>query len=252
MIERGDRERSMLRVALHAGWSVALCSVLGGCDGELHVQGGGSGGEVPGQQEAQQPGKGSGKQDPIAGEEEPAERGGVVIERELVGSATHERARQVQRLTAEQVRRSLEVATGQPWESFDDFSGALGRPDLTEVTEEGRALNSTFVKIVEDAARVSCDGAIEADAEREPAERVILRHVTEQEEDAEKMAENVRYLMLRFWSLDVSPQDERLAPWLTLLTAPDEQGNAPDAQVRKERWSLVCVGLATHPNFLTY
>ncbi len=248
MIERCNREKALWQKVWRVSWCCALCLMSSGCDGELFMQG--QSNDEPSRTEIPQPDTPE-REEPIVNNEEPEQRG-MAIERELVGSATHERARQIQRLTAEQVKRSLEVATGEPWENFDDFSGALGRPDLTEVTEEGRALNSTFVKIVEDAARVSCDGAIEADAEREPAARVILRHVTEEDEEPEVMAENVRYLMLRFWALDVSKEDERLTPWLTLLTSPDEEGNAPDAQVRKERWSLVCVGLATHPNFLTY
>lgn len=172
--------------------------------------------------------------------------------REPVGSALYGQARQVQRMTSDQVRRSLEEATGEIWRDYEDFAGAMGRPDLTEVTEEGQAMNSTFVKILEDAARVSCDAAVEADLGRSAEARVILRHASATDTDRGVLSKNLGYLLLRFWAVDVDEYDERLEPWLNVLTAPNEAGEELNEDDRLERWKLVCVGLATHPNFLTY
>jgi hypothetical protein len=60
-------------------------------------------------------------------------------------------------------------------------------------------------------------------------------------------------LLLRFWAVEVTePTDERLVPWLGLLSAPRRDGEELANADRLARWKAVCVGLATHPDFLTY
>lgn len=173
--------------------------------------------------------------------------------RESVGGADLDDARRVRRLTADQIARSLEVATGQTWRDYDRFAGALGKPDLAEVTDEGLSVSVAFAKLVEDGARATCDAAVNADVDRPAAERVILRHAGPDDASFESHVENLRYLLLRFWAVEVTePTDERLVPWLGLLSAPRRDGEELTNADRLARWKAVCVGLATHPDFLTY
>jgi len=173
--------------------------------------------------------------------------------RESVGGAELDDARRVRRLTADQIARSLEVATGQTWGDYERFAGALGKPDLAEVTDEGLSVSVAFAKLVEDGARATCDAAVEADVDRPATERVILHHAGPGDASFESHVENLRYLLLRFWAVEVTePTDERLVPWLGLLSAPRRDGEELTNADRIARWKAVCVGLATHPDFLTY
>lgn len=178
---------------------------------------------------------------------------GDVPIRESVGGAELDDARRVRRLTADQIVSSLEVATGERWGDYERFAGALGKPDLAEVTDEGLAVSVAFAKLVEDGARATCDAAVEADLERPWAERVILRYASADEDDFDAQIANLRYLLLRFWAIEVvDATDERLAPWVGLVSAPRRDGEPLSAADRVARWKAVCVGLATHPDFLTY
>lgn len=167
------------------------------------------------------------------------------------GGGTHG-GRVIRRLTADQLNRSLTVVTGETWTDFDRYAGALGQPDLVEVTDEGLSPSVAFAKLVEDAARTTCDAAVERDLTRPAAERVILRHATPDDDDLPTLVANVRYLYLRFHALDLAADDERLAPALGLLTAAPAAGGALSRAGRIARWKALCVGLVTHPDFLTY
>lgn len=179
------------------------------------------------------------------------------------GPAEHPKARQIARLTADQLYASLRVVTGQEWEDYDEYAAALGKPDLSEVTEQGKSFSVSFDKFVHDAARATCLAAIEADVGAgegegdtggEPQEPVLLRHADASERDHAKYVENLQYLLLRFLAVEVDdPEDSRLKPWLTLLEAPPPEGEDELTDERMaERWWAVCVGLATHPDFLSY
>lgn len=165
--------------------------------------------------------------------------------REPVGSAEFLPARQVRRMSADQFRRSVERATGETWDDYEEVAGALGRADLAEITEESGIVNVTFAKVVDDVARQLCDDAVDADLERDAADRVILRFADVDSTDAAAIDANLQYLLLRFWATDVPLDDERLVPWRTLLRDAEDMGDA-------ERWKLACIGLLTHPNFFTY
>jgi len=170
--------------------------------------------------------------------------------RDPAGEAEFPPARRLRRLSAEQFHRSLQVATGQSWSDFERFAGALGRPDLFEVTEEGLETNVTFEKLVEDAARATCAEAVAADraGAEEPA---ILRFADETSRDAASIDANLRYLMLRFHTVNVTDDaDPRLTPWRDVLVW--GAGDTPTDDQMAERWAAVCVGLVTHPDFLSY
>ena len=169
------------------------------------------------------------------------------------GSAEHPKARQIARLSADQFHRSLEVATGQSWQDYGTYAAALGKPDLAEVTEEGTSFSVSFDKFVHDAARATCRAAVDADLggmlEGEP---VILRHAQVSDRSPLVYTENLQYLLLRFLAIEVDADDVRLDPWLTLLTAPPPEGEELSDDLMADRWWAVCVGLATHPDFLSY
>ena len=158
-------------------------------------------------------------------------------------------ARRIDRLTAEQFQATLEVATGQSYDAFEANAAAMGRPDYLESTEESTEPSVAFEKLAEDAARETCQKAIEADVagtSPDPDGPVLLRHAGASDSDRNDLARNLQYLLLRFHAVHApEPTDERLQPWLELLEA---EGEAE----MPSRWAAVCVGLATHPDFVTF
>lgn len=171
------------------------------------------------------------------------------VVRESAGPAKLPPARRLRRLTAEQFHRSLEVATGESWSRYEQFAGALGRPDYAEVTDEGLEISVTFDKLVHDAARETCGRAVASEVnESDPLEKAILREVTIGSRELDDLRRNLRYLHLRFLGVDVPEDDPRFDPYLDLLTNPPAVG----ASAMAARWTAVCVALVTHPDFLTY
>ncbi|NVB41215.1 hypothetical protein G6O69_25475 [Pseudenhygromyxa sp. WMMC2535] len=173
------------------------------------------------------------------------------------GAANFPQARQVARLSADQFHAALQVATGQSWTSYDSYAAALGKPDLAEVTDEGTSFSVSFDKFVHDAARATCRAAIDADlaggGEGEgESEGVILRYASASDRNAELYLANLQYLLLRFLAVEVEIGDPRLDPWLTLLYAPAPEDGELDDTLMADRWWAICVGLATHPDFLSY
>ncbi|MEM6954600.1 MAG: hypothetical protein AAF645_02895 [Myxococcota bacterium] len=167
--------------------------------------------------------------------------------RDPIGPADLAPGRTLRRMTASQFNASLTVATGQVWDDFERYAAALGRADFAEITEEGTEFNVTFEKLVEDAARETCRDAVEADLDgASPA--VILRHAAVEDAGEAVFRENLAYLLLRFQG---KTDEGAQAPWLALLQAPaDDEMN--DAQRMQARWTAVCVGLVTHPDFVAY
>ncbi len=164
------------------------------------------------------------------------------------GSPTDvEPGRRVRRLSADQFARSLQVATNQTWSRYAQFAGALGKADWSQITEEGTDIGVTFEKLVTDAARETCRRAVSAPGQ------AIMRHAVLADRpgagDARILA-NLKYLVLRFHGLDITADDDpRLAPWLGILRG----GTAPTTDaLMGQRWEAVCIGLVTHPDFLTY
>ncbi|MEZ4403294.1 MAG: hypothetical protein R3B06_24930 [Kofleriaceae bacterium] len=168
--------------------------------------------------------------------------------RDPIGPTDPAPGRRVRRLTADQFERSLEIATGQAWSKFGTYAEALGRPDFGELTEEGTDLSVTFDKLVHDASREACGKAVDRD--RTTGDTVILREVVASDRDHAKYVANLKYLTMRFLGVEVEADDDaRLAPWLGLLEA--EPVPTTDVAMAT-RWKAVCVGLVTHPDFLTY
>ena len=72
----------------------------------------------------------------------------------------------------------------------------------------------------------------------------IVRSVTVDDDSEAAIRGNLRYLFLRFLGASVEADDEDLQPWVDLVLS---GSSSP-----RERWVAVCVGLATHPDFITY
>ncbi|MEX1363137.1 MAG: hypothetical protein AB1Z98_08430 [Nannocystaceae bacterium] len=165
------------------------------------------------------------------------------------GDADAPAGRRVRRMSASQFHRSLVEVTGQPWPEYERFAGAMGRADFSEITEEGRELSVTFDKFVHDAALYSCSAAVAADvAGQQPA--IVLRWAEVSDRDEAALRRNLEYLMLRSLGQQVREDDPRVEPWMDLLTGPTEE--RLDDALMAELWTAVCVGLVTHPDFVTY
>ncbi|MCX4239199.1 hypothetical protein [Paraliomyxa miuraensis] len=158
--------------------------------------------------------------------------------------------RRVRRMTAQQFHRSLIAVTGQPWPAFDDYAAAMGKADFAEITDEGREISVTFDKFVHDAALHSCTAAIDADLEGTSA-GTVMRWTKPTDRDEVVIRRNLDYLMLRFLGQETKPTDPRVDPWMNLLTHEPSDGEIDDG-LMIERWTAVCVGLVTHPDFVTY
>ena len=175
------------------------------------------------------------------------------------GPAELPQGRQIRRLSADQFVRSLEKVTGQPWPDYEIYAAAMGKADFAEITEHDRNLSVTFEKFANDAAIATCRAAVDSDATGETD--AILRLAKLDLDDSGELAPileanvraNVQYLFLRFLGDEVALDSAQVDPWVELVLAPmitDETVTALDVQ--RERWAAVCVGFATHVDFITY
>ena len=175
------------------------------------------------------------------------------------GPAELPQGRQIRRLTADQFVRSLEKVTGQPWPDYELYAAAMGKADFAEITEHDRNLSVTFEKFANDAAAATCRAAVDSDATGETD--AILRFAKLDVDDSGELAPiletevraNIQDLFLRFLGDEVELDSESIDPWVELILAPmvtDETLTAADVQ--RERWAAVCVGFATHVDFITY
>lgn len=155
--------------------------------------------------------------------------------------------RRIRRLSADQFSRSLQVATGQTWTRYAQYAGALGKADWSQITEEGTDIGVTFDKLVADAARETCRKAVTAPGQ------AIMRYASVSDRPGVadvKILANLKYLMLRFLGEDITADDDpRLEPWLGIIYGGSRI--TTDA-LMATRWEAICIGLATHPDFLTY
>jgi hypothetical protein len=159
----------------------------------------------------------------------------------------------MRRMTAEQFHRSLVTVTGQEWPLFEKYAEAMGRADFAEITDEGRELSVTFDKFVHDAALHTCSAAIAEDGDGSDSGTTgtVMRWVSVSERETKKIRRNLDYLMLRFLGQEMRDEDPRVEPWMNLLTAEPDEGELDD-ELMRERWTAVCIGLVTHPDFITY
>jgi hypothetical protein len=157
------------------------------------------------------------------------------------------------RVTADQLERSLETATGQRWPAFEQRADTLGRPDYLQTLTEGEQLSVAFLRFAEDGARATCQAAVNAERDlTDPAQRPILGNVDLQAPDPAVRHANLRRLVLRFLGHVATGDDDPIvAAFAPLLDSPiaGRQGRAP---MEALRWYAVCVALATNLDFVTY
>lgn len=225
---------------------VAVGCLLGGCSHDAEQTAPTAGGTTGDTTDSTQPsGTGDG---PQTGASEGGDESGAPSP-EGEGAADMPIGRRIRRMTADQYMRSLEVVTGQTWSGYEEFAAAMGQPDYVELVDDDRTLSVTFQKFAFDAASATCRAAVARDLSE--GSSVILRHATVDDDDPEAVRANLRHLMLRFLAVDVDTQDPILDPWAELMLAANEM-DGPIEEVRAERWAAVCVGLATHSDFITY
>ena len=188
----------------------------------------------------------------------------IDVERDPIGTVDDSAARRVRRLTADQWNASLFVATGRAWAGYAANADALGRPDFAQVTDEGEQMSVIFEQLVSGASRETCHAAVGSRSARSGAasDRAIPSVLwSSMRSDDEARLDNLRRLLLRFHGTrdDTRRRCARLRSWLELpwrrLTRRSLGTDAPATAARRRgdrRWEAMLIGLATHPDFLTY
>jgi hypothetical protein len=191
--------------------------------------------------------------------------------------------RAARRLNVEQLRASLEAATGFTWvasrrvfdpdspsgfsqlpdaDMLEALAATLGRPDYVSSTSESIEPAVTFAKLAGDAARSACRASVNADAEGKASPPRILRHAAARDtlaSNAPAVKKNLAYMALRFWGRHVAPESPELAPLVTLFerastakASADQSGVKRAAATPVDGWRAVCIAMITDPAFLTY
>lgn len=144
------------------------------------------------------------------------------------------------RLSVPQIERTLEVITGFPEGSIvldGNLARSLGEPNYLRVTEESLVPSPLFMKFLMDVAGFVCPAVREADNSR-PESEVVLARFPDPDE-------NIRYLLLRFLSLDGAAADGYASRLRVVY-------DAAGATNPSDGWQAVCVALITSPEFLLY
>jgi hypothetical protein len=146
---------------------------------------------------------------------------------------------------------------------LDAYGSALGRADYNYVVHENLEPGISFSKLVLDAARSTCGQA--ARRELGPgaagAPRLLLKATATDTLPAGEAAvrANIAALMVRFWGQVLAPDDAEVTRVLEVFraatTAPAWTG--PDKTTRPagtvaDGWRVVCIALASSPEFYVY
>lgn len=163
------------------------------------------------------------------------------------------------RISVDQLRQSILVATGQEWVSTPTVPGlkqreaSLGKADFAATVSDATEPNLVFSKFLEDGARVVCKQVSTADKARPQAQRVLWPEVAGTVTDFTTLDDatiqrNLSTLAVRFWG---SPFD---APELEAWTASFRRfaAGAKAANAPEQAWGAVCVAMMTDPRFITY
>ena len=141
-------------------------------------------------------------------------------------------------------------------DGFSDaaFGKALGRPDFQTSTDESTVPNALYLKFVGDAARDICMQMAKNDQKRsDPATRTLFPKapVDGKATDAQ-IAENLRYLILRFLGLRVAADDAMIPALQKVFDAGVASVSTPsgaELTPAAEGWRGVCVTLFESPLF---
>jgi hypothetical protein len=179
------------------------------------------------------------------------------------------RGRAPRRMRVDQFHAALQDATGFVWQApltvldptapvgyrddpqadmLQQLSVTLGRPDYALGTTEDIDPSVIFSKVAGDAVRSACRRGVDADVMRSTSERRLLRYVapTDTATSARSaVRQNLAYLVLRFWGRVLDPNDREIDPLFDLFVHASTSNPTTG-------WRVVCIGLATDPQFLTY
>jgi hypothetical protein len=190
------------------------------------------------------------------------------------------------RLSADQIRAAFVELTGFPYQGpaevqdpdspqgirnrtdadlLDVFALALGRPDYDYVVKANLEPGISFAKMVEDAARSTCGRAArqEVGARQPPGgkPRLLLKARPEDElpEGEAAIRANIAALVARFWGEVVAPSSEEVTRLLELFRAASTTPSWTDGDKKSrpagsavDGWRVVCIALATSPEFYVY
>lgn len=165
------------------------------------------------------------------------------------------------RMDLDQLKASIErVSGGVEWSSpngrdsinmFDELSETLGKPDYITSTYEDLEPSLLFQKFLKDAANSVCQGVIDEELRRSPAERQFLTEVDPNDTwqaQPEKVKANLSRLILKFHGRVVSPDAPEMEEWTWLFRS---VLHVTEDDTHKA-WNTVCVALMTHPDFYMY
>jgi hypothetical protein len=158
------------------------------------------------------------------------------------------------RITAAQLKTSIEVTTGRQWSKIDELSASLGRADYALVNAEATEPNLVFAKFLEDGAREVCLATADSDLkESDASKRVLSPEVAADAKDLSKLDDasvrrNMVYLSTRFWGQPLAGSE--LDTWVTAYKGIATRAEA--AKKKREAWGAICIALMTDPRFTTY
>ncbi|APR84772.1 Hypothetical protein A7982_10121 [Minicystis rosea] len=220
-------------------------------------------------------GSGTGTATTTGGKHDDGDPPGVPVE-ETTQAAPHDLGagtkppprRGVQRMRIDTLQASMTKVAGNDvygnpirWmyngvDGFSDaaFGKALGRPDYQTSTDESTVPNALYLKFVGDAARDICMQMAKNDQKRaDPATRTLFpKAPVDGTATSEQIAENLRYLVLRFLGLRIAA-DDAMIPALQKVydagVASVSLPNGGELTPAAEGYRGVCVALFESPLF---
>jgi hypothetical protein len=194
------------------------------------------------------------------------------------------RGRLVRRMSADQIRASLKALTGfsftgkarvkdpnspigysdiEQADLLDVVAPSLGRPDYDLTVKENLDPGASFSKFVEDAARDTCRRLAEAEVAQNmvltPPRLLVVAKPSDTLATAEAaIRRNIAILIHRFWGVRVQPEHDEVTALVELFRAAASAPAWVEREVAKpagntiDGWRVVCVALATDPQFFVY
>lgn len=160
-------------------------------------------------------------------------------------------ARDLRRMDIDQLDAAIQRATGRRWldsfgnSQFEAFATTLGKPNYYSSVTEDLSVSLLFEKFLGDAARVTCDSAVNAN---EPGLfKFVARDTAWSASSQPAIEANIRYLVLRFHGKSLRAGSPELEPWNWLYQSTAFRTGQP-----KLAWRALCVALVTHPDFVAY
>ncbi|HIA02380.1 MAG TPA: hypothetical protein EYN06_04655 [Myxococcales bacterium] len=170
-------------------------------------------------------------------------------------------ARQVRRLSIDQLKRSIPIVTdGLEWiEDFGEgpidmlnvLAATLGAPDYLLITQENLEPSLIIAKFMQDASHRICPRWIARDKTLPVTERSLVIHEDWNSLDETLVKANIRALLFRFFARAVaSDDDEAIVDLYELFDA--AASNAPIVNKAEDGWLALCLALMTEPDFVLY